>query len=267
MRSAEIGLAWGSDSDAPSSEEAVPLAFEDLQPEAGAPPESVEPLMGLVGRHDEDIVAETLPDLEAFDSVPDGFQVEMSEDIVLESSGASEFQMPNAAEELFGSTASASRHRNQSPPSRSPSPNRRRARAGVRARAGGAGRASGRGAEGRAGRSRWSPKRWRELLARQGHHEEALSVYRELEVRAGGDSRLQQRIADLEDARPAPPPPQRYAAADTGGQSTRDFLHGVLASRPPPRVRASRRAPRAPKRERPRTRPERPPVRPTIPSR
>ncbi|MEO7985265.1 MAG: hypothetical protein ABI766_01940, partial [Gemmatimonadales bacterium] len=92
----DVGMAWVSDSDAPSSEEAVPLAFEDLQPEAGAPPESVEPLMGLVGRHDEEFVAEPLSDREAFDSVSDGFQVEMSEDIVLESSGASEFQMPNA---------------------------------------------------------------------------------------------------------------------------------------------------------------------------
>lgn len=234
------GMAWVSDTDASSSEEAVPLALEDLQPESTSLAEPVEPLMGLVGRSEEEVVVEPLPDLEPFDSTSDDFQVEMSEDIVLQSSGASEFQMPNAAEELIDS----------SPPPPAPEPVRTFDRSPepelepmpepepepvaqaepqpvVRA----APPASDAPMDTPA--DPMITETMAELLARQGHHQEALSVYRELEVRAGGDSRLQQKIADIEDAWPAPAPRQRFAATDTGGQSTRAFLHGLLGSRPP----------------------------------
>ena len=72
-----------------------------------------------------------------------------------------------------------------------------------------------------------------ELLLSQGHRLEAIRVYRELEVRAGGDSRLRQRIAELEDTRPAPVSRRKYAAGETGGRSTHDFLRSMLGSRPP----------------------------------
>jgi hypothetical protein len=51
---------------------------------------SVEPLAGLVGR-----------ELDTPDEGPGEFRVETSEDIVLESAGGSEFQMPDASQELF----------------------------------------------------------------------------------------------------------------------------------------------------------------------
>jgi len=97
-----------------------------------------------------------------------------------------------------------------------------------------------------------------DLLLQQGHPSEALVVYRHLEQRTG-DRRFHDRIAELErraaaqagpepveaaaaPAREASPSPA-YSVRETGGQSVRDFLHGVLASRlpaaPPPAPRAA----------------------------
>jgi hypothetical protein len=93
-----------------------------------------------------------------------------------------------------------------------------------------------------------------EVLLRQGHSAEALRVYRELEARNGGDTRLRQKIADLEQAdRPAPPEPapepaparRQYVAAETGGQSVGDFLRALLAARPPVTRPAAAGAPSA----------------------
>jgi hypothetical protein len=79
-----------------------------------------------------------------------------------------------------------------------------------------------------------------ELLLGQGHRDEALRVYRELDGRAGGDSRWREKIAELEQPTLPPPAPQRqYSAGATGGRSTRDFLGAMLASRPPQVVPAA----------------------------
>jgi tetratricopeptide (TPR) repeat protein len=59
---------------------------------------SVEPIEGLIGR-----------EVEASDEAHGDFRVEMSEDIVLESAGGSEFQMPDASQELFASEARPAR--------------------------------------------------------------------------------------------------------------------------------------------------------------
>lgn len=106
-----------------------------------------------------------------------------------------------------------------------------------------------------------------ELLLQQGHPAEALVVYRHLERRTG-NRRFQDRIAELErhaspdepaaehvKARPtraedpseyvAPPSPS-YSVQQTGGQSVRDFLHGVLAGRLPEVPPAAPRAAPAP---------------------
>ena len=61
--------------------------------------ESVEPLEGLVGRELDGPVREGA----------DAFRVETSEDIVLESAGGGEFQMPDASQELFAAGAGAVR--------------------------------------------------------------------------------------------------------------------------------------------------------------
>ena len=107
---AEPAPAWMSAPEAPEPPEPVeaePLPLEDLEPallvdDTIEPPpeglvleepqsleEPIEPIVGLVGRD----VDEAGPDGE-------GFRVEQSEDIVLRSSGGSEFQVPDASLEL-----------------------------------------------------------------------------------------------------------------------------------------------------------------------
>ena len=88
----------------------MPLALEDLEPKPlDALTEAVEPLSGIVGMTETDDASHVMPFDDSVgggfhdDSVSDGFHVETAEDIVLRSSGASEFQMPNASEEFFGS--------------------------------------------------------------------------------------------------------------------------------------------------------------------
>ena len=100
---------WVTESDSAEAAEVVPLDLEDLgagielesSPLEGIQVEqptslgdTVEPIAGLVGRDDH-------VDLGSFDHVTD-FRVETAEDIILNSSGGSEFQVANAAEELLG---------------------------------------------------------------------------------------------------------------------------------------------------------------------
>ncbi len=58
----------------------------------------MEPIDGLVGR-----------EVDTPDELGDEFRVETSEDIVLNSAGGSEFQMPDASQELFASGARGKR--------------------------------------------------------------------------------------------------------------------------------------------------------------
>jgi hypothetical protein len=102
----EAVLAWVEGADAGAAGEARPLELEELDlgdAGSGTPPEGMEveqpvtleepvqPLSGLVGREDGSDLHET----------DDGWRVETAEDIVLESSGYSEFQVANASEELL----------------------------------------------------------------------------------------------------------------------------------------------------------------------
>jgi hypothetical protein len=108
------GGGWISQSGTPAADEAMPLNLEELvsPPEPSEPlpedleleqpvtlDEAVTPLEGLVGRdhpaEDGDADQVTGPE-------PDGFRVELSEEIVLQSAGGGEFQVPDAAEELRG---------------------------------------------------------------------------------------------------------------------------------------------------------------------
>jgi tetratricopeptide (TPR) repeat protein len=102
----EPGGAWIAEPGAPAAAEATPLVLEDLEPSAldgfDAPPaglerdepvgseEPIEPIPDLVGR-----------EVDLADAVADDFRVETSEEIVLESAGGSEFQVPDASQELF----------------------------------------------------------------------------------------------------------------------------------------------------------------------
>jgi tetratricopeptide (TPR) repeat protein len=99
-------IAWVSDAGTKDTAEAPPLRLEDLtqesipsvlEPMGGTEEldprhpflEPVEPLPGLVGRDQEDL------------EIGEEFKVETSEDIVLQSSGGGEFQVPDASEELI----------------------------------------------------------------------------------------------------------------------------------------------------------------------
>jgi len=272
-------LGWVSQSDRASADEAVPLALEelDLSVESGPPPEGieleqpvtleepVEPLAGIVGLSDSQRDALDIDTLDSME-VSEEFRVETAEDIVLQSSGGSEFQMANASEELltsrgFGLTepppppmppAERSPLDADIPPieaEREPEP------ASTPAAAEYAPPPSERAAP-------WAapvaepPRRveadllvtesMAELLAQQGHAAEALTVYRHLESRNAGEPRFAEKIAELERAAatravaagPIPTPalePSRpaYSVLETRGQSVQAFLRGVFGARLP----------------------------------
>jgi hypothetical protein len=79
---------------AESYEEPAGIQFQ----EPASYDEEVEPLDGLVGR-----------DLDVADEVPEEFRVETSEDIILQSSGGGEFQVPDASLELFSGNSRGGR--------------------------------------------------------------------------------------------------------------------------------------------------------------
>ena len=73
-----------------------------------------------------------------------------------------------------------------------------------------------------------------DLYAAQGHHAQALDVYRQLLDRTPGDQRLTEKIDDLESRRSAARSPARgFAAAETGGQSVRSYFGDLLSARLP----------------------------------
>jgi len=252
-------LGWVSQSDSPGAEEAVPLALEelDLSVESGPPPEGIElespvtleepvqPLAGIVGLSDaqRDVLdAGTLDSLE----VSEEFRVETAEDIVLQSSGGSEFQVANASEELltsrgFGLTEPPS------PPAqaseRSPldaevspieaeepaEPAQEPAKAEGEPEPASAPTFAGYAPPPPVDRpAPWAapvaepPRRaeadllvtesMAELLAQQGHAAEALTVYRHLEGRNAGEPRFAEKIAELEQAAAARAPEPAAAA-------------------------------------------------------
>jgi tetratricopeptide (TPR) repeat protein len=99
-------IAWVSDAGAKDTADTTPLRLEELTQESissslGPMPgteeldplhpfiDPVEPLAGLVGRDQEDL------------EIGEEFKVETSEDIILQSSGGGEFQVPDASEELI----------------------------------------------------------------------------------------------------------------------------------------------------------------------
>lgn len=103
------------------------MGFEDLEPSAlrsdfldepAAPPpdeparveQPIEPLDGLVGR-EVDTPDEVTPEVRepGYGGFGDDFSVETAEEIVLESAGGSEFQMPDASQELSAFGAAGER--------------------------------------------------------------------------------------------------------------------------------------------------------------
>ena len=274
-------LGWVSQSERASADEAVPLALEelDLSVESGPPPEGIEleepvtleepvhPLAGIVGLSDSQRDALDTGTLDSLE-ISEEFRVETAEDIVLQSSGGSEFQVANASEELltgrgFGLT--------EPPPPPMPATERSPLDADIppiEAEREPEPASTPAAAESvppppmeRA--APWAapvaepPRRveadllvtesMAELLAEQGHAAEALTVYRHLESRSAGEPRFAEKIAELERAAatrvpepaaaagPIPPAPPRpaYSVLETHGQSVQAFLRGVFGARLP----------------------------------
>jgi hypothetical protein len=221
-------LAWTGEAGGTDADEAAPLDLEELDTtvefEAPRPEgiqleqpvtleDSVEPLAGLVGH-------ETRPHEGSSLGAEGDFQVEMAEDIVLNSSGGSEFQVANAADELLATRGAPEAEPSLGRPSAEVEPPV---------------------AEPVSAEPPREPEpdlvvteSMAELLLQQGHPVEALTVYRHLAGREGAEPRFQERIADLErmTAPPAAPAPA-YSVLVTQGQSVQAFLRGVLAARPP----------------------------------
>ena len=75
-----------------------------------------------------------------------------------------------------------------------------------------------------------------EVYLRQGHRQEALTIYRELFLRNPEDGRLRERVDELESAAAAVDSgsagPASYSAAATGGLSVASLFSALLAARP-----------------------------------
>jgi tetratricopeptide (TPR) repeat protein len=256
-------LDWVGDADADDLDEPMPLVLEELDVAAappGPPPEGIEleqavtleepvqPLAGLVGRDQQSA------ELEDADLAAE-FRVETAEDIVLESSGGSEFQVANAAEELLTGRVQpepALTPRPWSEPEPAAEPTR--SEQGTAEPEPAASEPWVSASETAAEKAAPEPPAWArpvaepprppepefvitesmaELLLQQGHPGEALKVYRHLESRNPGDARFLEKIARLERAAAESPPPPAYSVLVTHGESVQAFLRGVLASRPP----------------------------------
>jgi tetratricopeptide (TPR) repeat protein len=275
-------LGWMSASD--SAADPAPLELEelDLTVESAPPPEgilleeptsltdAVTPLEGIVGLSDSQ--RDGLGEID----IPDEFRVETAEDIVLQSSGGSEFQVANASEELLaGGRPPLEPELPPASASDSIAPDSGEPESAV------SGSAEPEFAEPKAAEPQpaaaeftaaWvSPtadttrpaepdlvvtESMAELLEQQGHPAEALTVYRHLESRTSGGGRYSTRIAELErvvaerevgasaPAAPAPAaapeaPRRAYSVHETQGQSVQAFLRGVFGARLPARGSAA----------------------------
>ena len=230
-------LGWVSQSDSPSADEAVPLALEelDLSVESGPVPEGieleqpvtleepVEPLAGIVGLSDsqrDGLDSQALDSLE----VSEEFRVETAEDIVLQSSGGSEFQVANASEELltsrgFGLTEPPppmpaterspldadvppieAEHPAEPAPERVPAPAAAEYTPPPPIEPAMPWAAPVAEPPRRVEADLLVTESMAELLAQQGHAAEAITVYRHLESRNAGEPRFAEKIAELEHA-------------------------------------------------------------------
>jgi tetratricopeptide (TPR) repeat protein len=242
----EAAFAWTSDSPgAMSLDLEEPLDTETV---TGSPPEGIQleqpvlleeevaPLAGLVGR-DDDPDHDLLAPAEGTE-----FAFETEEDIVLESSGGTEFQVANASEELLGSreprepepfapaSPKAESDASEMMPFGAGVEEREREPAGATSEAPASGPPVPAAEPQAPGLELVLTESMAELLVQQGHPGEALTIFRHLERRPDG-GRFGARIAELERATTTVSP--AYSITATHGQSVQDFLRAVLASRPP----------------------------------
>jgi hypothetical protein len=173
----------------------------------------VEPLDGLVGR-----------ELDVPDEVPEEFRVETSEDIILQSSGGGEFQVPDASLELFSSSNSGGGRApfEESAPPPPPVVEGHSATAEPE--------------ESSTLESAPLP----EIVGWAEQTQEPDLVMPEAEpllaMSAPEDSTPEPEpasVATQPNPEPPPPPKHAYAASETGGRPVARFLQDILSSRPP----------------------------------
>jgi hypothetical protein len=230
---AEPAVGWVSQS-SEISERASPQV-EDLEPSALAdrfeepsgiqfhePPsydEEVQPLDGLVGR-----------DVDVPDEIPSEFRVETSEDIVLQSSGGSEFQVPDASLELFAGNSRGERAPFEED---APLPPPVAESASV--------------ASEPESSAVPEPEPLPEVAGWGGQPEEAVE---EPQVEPASEASVPEPVLEMPEPEPAPAmaaPKGAYAASQTGGRPVAHFLKDILSSRPPAQAAppAVRQAPAA----------------------
>jgi tetratricopeptide (TPR) repeat protein len=257
---AEPAVGWVSQSG--RAGDTPPLGLEDLEPsplrdqieepagiqleEAVGLEDSVEPLDGLVGREVD------TPDEEVGE-----FRVETSEDIILQSAGGSEFQMPDASQELFAADAHGERAPFEEdapvapsaaweapPAERTPEPEVAESEESAE--------------------ERYEPTRMEAFSAPESPAAETVApapVAPEpiaFSASVPSDFHYHRRDEDREEAQPpaaqppaAQPPaaqPKRsYGVGETGGRSVAQLFKGILSARPPAQASAApvRQAPAA----------------------
>ena len=197
-----------------SDEEARSLAAssqDSLEPDQGGrTDEGVQPLPGLIS-------AEFQPPLEA----TGGLGVETSEDVVLEVSGNSEFSVPDASEDMKSVAARLASRRPPTPAEEIEPVTAVRDERPLEP-----------DLEPTSAREFVLTETMAEVLAQQGHSEEALRVYRELVRRNGKSPELERRIRELESGPVGlPQKAKSYRARDTNGQSVGAFFQAMLSAR------------------------------------
>ena len=238
---AEPAVGWVSQSSeqaeapSPALDELEPSGLRDSFDDPGVIPleepggfgDEVQPLEGLVGREVD------VPDEPASE-----FRVETSEDIVLQSSGGGEFQVPDASLELFAATAFRAPAHEETvvpPPAEAASapPETEREEPAPEPE--------------QPEPASWA--RWGEPEPLEQESEPEVAVAPEPAAGLGGlapdpEPETPPREAVPIDhypaadpvtpaAEPAEAPRRAYAAGDTGGLPVMQFLKGILAARPP----------------------------------
>ena len=198
----EPEVVVGMELDAPSRPEEPVALDESVELDASVEfeqsldlDEEVEPIAGLVGREVD------APD----DSLGD-FRVEMSEDIVLESAGGSEFQVPDASQELSAWNARPERapFEEDAPVASEPIAS--------------------------------------ELVASERFASEFLAPEPpepEPTPPAQGDFGFMRRDQDRDATRSPAPPKRAYSVGETGGRSVAHLFKSILSARPPMQASAA----------------------------
>jgi tetratricopeptide (TPR) repeat protein len=187
---------------------------------------TVEPIDGLIGR-----------EVDAVDESLDDFRVETSEDIVLESAGENEFQMPDASQELFATGARGERAPFEEDAPVAPSAPWERPAAELPEPS-----APEQGAPEAVAPEPYAPDRFvpEPMVYQPPVPEPPTPEHLAPPASAQGDFRFLRRDEDRGVAQPPAAPTKRaYSVAETGGRSVAHLFKGILSARPPSQASAA----------------------------